>query len=477
MTDVLGVNDGAFDLEGAVGQILLPIFQVFEAAGTNLDSARYPFVHPEDWIAKGRNFGIWSFETQRQYENFVHNKAVPFDDTSPGKWVIVRNASTGGTVYGLFTIGSDFWLQLSIDEMIFLQIITAADPPSALNNIVRELPPNPAPSLAGLSDAETLPAETTEPRTSEGPRIITSANLSTVPVSSPLTPTPPSYASASGSGDITITEDDYGLSNVNGAAPTTLLNFIGEEVILSPDTFLQGVQGSLSNVASQLLGGLFNQFLSILPQGVQDFLSATGITAQLQEGITNIFNGDRSNSASRSLGKLTDAQKEAIELLESPKMREIAAKVPSAISDFKRLQSALKKWNESIESSITDPELRKYFKDRADKIANGEDPGPVDTAKLEQLTSQSGMEFDENPATLLADIARAAEAVQNKIQKEVNDTTFQKLGSAAAIASAELAQVFVKNADGKWVFSQTPEEDKADSNFAFEVEDGVIIDG
>jgi hypothetical protein len=87
------------------------------------------------------------------------------------------------------------------------------------------------------------------------------------------------------------------------------------------------------------------------------------------------------------------------------------------------------------------------------------------------------MEFDENPATLLADIARAAEAVQNKIQKEVNDTTFQKLGSAAAIASAELAQVFVKNADGKWVFSQTPEEDKADSNFAFEVEDGVIIDG
>lgn len=471
--------DGSFDLNAALAGIAEPFASIFEAAGSNLQSARFPFVHPEDWIAKGRNFGIWTFETQRQYENFAYNKHMPFDDNSSGKWVFLRNNSTGGTVYGLYSIGT-YWVQFSIQELISIQVLIASDQPARLNNLTRQPPTAQAPSQAdpnAETPTTTLPAETSQPRTGTGIRIITSANLVAIDPAtiSPSRPTRPSYQSASGPSGITITDDNYGLSNVNGSGPTVLLDALGQQLILTPDTFLQGIQGGLSDVVSQIGGNLFNQFLGALPPGIQNFLNATGLTTQLQEGINNLFGGNRNNSASKALKGLTDSQKEAIELLKSEKMREIAKKVPGAITQFQRLQTALEKWNSAIENSIADPEVKKYFLDRAEKIANGQDPGPVDTAKLERLTAQGGVQFAENPAALLADIARAAEEVQNKISKEVNDNTFQKLGSSAAIASSELAQVFVKNDEGKWIFTLTPEEYAAKPDFAFEVEDGVIV--
>lgn len=402
---------------------------------------------------------------------------MPFASPTRGNWVIVRNNSTGGTVYGLFYIG-EFWVQYSVDEMVAGNIIIRSDHPARLNNLTRTAPEAQSPSQVdpnAETQGTTLPAETSQPRTSQGIRIITSANLAAIAPDDPLRPTRQSYQQAQGPSDVTITDANYGLSNVNGAGPTNILDILGQELVLTPDTFLQGVQGGLSDVVSQIGGSLFNQFLGALPQGVQNFLNATGLTTQLQEGINNLFGGNRNNSASQALQGLTDTQKEAIELLESEKMQEIARRVPSSISQFQRLQTALQKWNSAIESSVTDPEVKKYFLDRANKIANGQDPGPVDTAKLEQLTSQGGVEFAENPAALLADIARAAEEVHNKISREVSDETFLKLGSSAAIASSELSQVFVKNDEGKWIFTLTPEEYAAKPNFTFEVEDGVIV--
>lgn len=241
-------------------------------------------------------------------------------------------------------------------------------------------------------------------------------------------------------------------SNVN-AARTAIQDPTQQDVTITIDSFLQGVQGSLSSIAGA--GGLGG----ILGGAIQGLLNSTGLTGALGGLVQGLSAG-----LSNALGGLTQALGNAAQGLMQglgnaiqsiPGVGPILGNMSNAISGFAgNLSSAYSSLPTAAQAGINGA----IAAVGANVVNRLDIPGVPRINPTVAGVATAALRFADNPAAQLNQIATSARELDRRTFGETRDPTFANIASAASRASREMANNTQRDANGNFQLIQDKEQ-------------------
>lgn len=253
------------------------------------------------------------------------------------------------------------------------------------------------------------------------------------------------------------------------ARPTTITDPTGQEVTITIDSFLQGLQGSLSSIAGA--GG----FGGILGGAIQGLLNSTGLTGALGGLVQNISAG-----LSNALGGLTQALGNAAQGLMQglgnaiksiPGVGPVLGNMSNAISTFAgNLSSAYSNLPPAAQAGINGAVAAVG----ANVVNRLDIPGVPRINPTVAGVAAAALKFSDNPAAQLNQIAVTARDLDRRTFGETRDPAFANIASAASRASREMQNSMQRNENGTYQLVQDPDDAKANINNTQIISNGAL---
>jgi len=234
------------------------------------------------------------------------------------------------------------------------------------------------------------------------------------------------------------------------APRTAIQSLTGEGVLLNPDSFLQGLQGSLSSI----LGGALNNLLSSLPPVMQDFLSATGLTGALSGMVDQLSAG-----LSQALGSLSEGLSNAVGHI-AGELGNALTSIPGVGPVIEELGNAASGIVSSIQEGFNSlsPELQAIASDAVGAVGASVLRTPNLASAVSTITADrilGEMRFAENPADRLNRLASAATGADGSFFAQTGNPVFADLAARARTAETEFRRVLQQDGD-RFAFAQNP---------------------
>jgi hypothetical protein len=259
-------------------------------------------------------------------------------------------------------------------------------------------------------------------------------------------------AAASARGGITRS----GTAPTNAPAParSSIQDASTQDVTITVDSFLQGLQGSLSSTGGDLgaaLGGMLNQLLS--STGLSGALG--GLVSGLSEGLSNALGG-LTNALGQAATGLMQGLGNAIQSI--PGVGPVITGMTTAIGDFAgNLSSAYNGLSPGLKAGV-DGAIAAVGANVVNRL---DIPGVPRINPAIAGAATAAVSFSSNPVTQLNDIATAARNLDKRTFKETRDPAFANLASAASRAAQEMQQNVQRTEDGNYQLIKDPDDAKA----------------
>lgn len=230
-------------------------------------------------------------------------------------------------------------------------------------------------------------------------------------------------------------------------ADTKIKDFTDADVEITIDSFLQGVQGSLSSTGTGLTANIFGSAMGNMLAGTALSGALGAVTSSLSPTLGNAMN-KFAGSLGNAVGKLTGDVGES--LTKIPGVGPVLGQVTKDLDSFSKNvgfsiggvdvsgQQILGGVVLGVGANIIGKKLRKP------KVSS-----------VDQNLIRKGMEFTDNPAAQLQTISNSCKRLGNKARGQINDPAFDVLSQTAKKASKEMKRCLVKKNNGKWAFKNS----------------------
>ena len=253
------------------------------------------------------------------------------------------------------------------------------------------------------------------------------------------------------------------------AATTEIRDATSTGVEITVDSFLQGLQGSLSSIAGA--GGIGG----ILGGALQNLLSSTGLTGALGGLVSGLSQG-----LSNALGGLTQALGNAATGLMQglgdaissiPGVGPVLSNMSSAIGSFAgNLSGAYNNLSPALQAGVNGAVAAVG----ANVVNRLDIPGLPRINPAIAGVATAAISFSDNPAAQLNNIANAARNVDRATYKETRDPTFVNVASAASRAAKEMEQNIQRDPAGGYQLIRDKDDATADVNETLVIKNGEL---
>ena len=248
----------------------------------------------------------------------------------------------------------------------------------------------------------------------------------------------------------------------------------GNEVAITLDSFLQGLQGSLSSILQQGLSGL----LSKLPAGIQDLLNSTGITGALSGLVENL-----SPALSDALGQMAGALGDAASQLAGG-LGDAISNIPGVGPVFDNFSQNLGAFTDNLSEAYGN--LSPALQAGVDGLVAGAGASLVNKLNIPGLpnidpvaagATVAGLRFATNPAVDLGNLGEAAKQLHEKTFGNTGNNIFATIASNAFRSSREMQTAIQPSDDrGGFQFVNSIEQAQSDITKTHVVKDGAVVD-
>lgn len=250
-------------------------------------------------------------------------------------------------------------------------------------------------------------------------------------------------------------------------ARTSIQDPAAQDVTITVDSFLQGLQGSLSSLPGGI-GGLINGALNQLLSSTGLSGALGGLVSGLSEGLGNAMAGLTSALGNAAQG-LMQGLGNAIQSI--PGVGPALTGMTNAIGNFAgNISSSFDALPTAAQAGINGA-----IAAVGSNVINRLDiPGLPKIPPAAAGIATAAITFAENPASQLVNIASAARTMDKTIRKETRDTTFANIASAATRAAKEMEKNTVRNTDGSYSLVKDPDDAAASVDKTQVVQDGQL---
>lgn len=256
------------------------------------------------------------------------------------------------------------------------------------------------------------------------------------------------------------------------AARTSIQDPALSNVEITIDSFLQGLQGSLSSVLQQGLSGL----LSKLPGGIQDLLNSTGLTGALSGMVNQLTAG-----LGDALGKMTSALQGAASQLASG-LGNAISNIPGVGPVFDSFTQNLGSFTDTLKTAYTG--LPPVLQAGVDGVVTGVGASLLNKVNIPGLpnidpvlagSTVAALRFATNPAIDLSNLSDAAKNLHQKIFDQTGSTVFADIAGTARRSSQEMNKVIQQTPTGDYSFVKSIEEAESDVTQTHVIQNGTVI--
>lgn len=256
-------------------------------------------------------------------------------------------------------------------------------------------------------------------------------------------------------------------------ARLSIQDILSGDVAITLDSFLQGLQGSLSSILQSGLQGL----LSNLPAGIQDLLSSTGLTGALSGMVDQLSAG-----LSDALGQMAGALQGAAQQLASG-LGEAISSIPGIGPAFDSFTQGLSGFTENLQNAYSN--LAPALQAGVDGLVAGVGANLVNKINIPGLPNidpqlaggaVAALRFASNPAVDLGILSDAARNLHEKIFGQTGETVFADVASTARRSANEMSRVVQRSTTGEYEFVKSVEEAQSNVNQTYAVENGSVVD-
>lgn len=257
-------------------------------------------------------------------------------------------------------------------------------------------------------------------------------------------------------------------SNVNPAR-TSIQDPSGQNVTITIDSFLQGLQGSLSSIAGAggiggLIGGMMNNLLS--STGLTGALG--GLVSGLSAGLSNALGG-LTNALGQAASGLAQGLGNAIKSI--PGVGPAISGMSNAIGNFAgNLSGAYNNLSPTLQAGVNGAVaavganiVNKLDIPGVPRISPGIAAGVV-----------ASVSFANNPVAQLNEIATTARNLDRRTFGETRDPTFANVASAASRAAQQMQQTVQRAEDGSYQLIKDLDDANANINKNSQVVEGSV---
>lgn len=243
-------------------------------------------------------------------------------------------------------------------------------------------------------------------------------------------------------------------------------------VTISIDSFLQGLQGSLSSILQQGLDGL----LSKLPGGIQDLLNSTGLTGALSGMVDQLSSG-----LSNALGQMAGALQGAAQQLASG-LGEAISSIPGIGPVFDGFTQNLGAFTETLQTAYNG--LAPALQAGVDGIVAGVGANLINRINIPGLPNLdpeltggavAALRFATNPAVDLGNLGDAARQLHERVFDRTGNNIFAQVASTANRSAREMSRVVQPSREGGFEFVKSVEQAQSNVNQTAAVRDGTVI--
>lgn len=224
---------------------------------------------------------------------------------------------------------------------------------------------------------------------------------------------------------------------------TAIIDPAESTVVLAPDTFLQSLQGSLS----QILNGALNNLLSSLPPVMQDLLSATGLTGTLSGLVDQL-----STQVGEAIGSLTNALSGAVQHI-AGELGNAITQIPGVGPVIEGFGSAVGSLTENLQEGFAGlpADLQGFVSNQIGSVGasiisapnlNSIIPNTIQDTILREIN------FPLNPLANLDQLAGAARQMDGAFFSQTGNPIFADLGARAQEAESQLSRLITPQGNG-----------------------------
>jgi hypothetical protein len=305
----------------------------------------------------------------------------------------------------------------------------------------------------------------------EGATVIPGVGIDETPGANSATATGENQGAGTGSAAAGST-NAAAASAASTARDTVVRDISGNTIQITLDSFLQGLQGSLSTILQQGLSGL----LANLPAGIQELLNSTGLAGALSGMVDQLSAG-----LSDALGQMAGALQGAAQQLASG-LGEAISSIPGIGPVFDGFTQSLGALTENLQGAIGNlvPELQAGVNGLisnvgADLINNINIPGLPNINPQLATNALNTLSFANNPAIDLSNLSETARNLHEKVFSNTGATIFADIASKARRSSNEMTAVVQRDSQGGFGFVKSVEEAKSNVDQTYVVEDGAVV--
>lgn len=257
-------------------------------------------------------------------------------------------------------------------------------------------------------------------------------------------------------------------SNVNPAR-TAIQDPAGQDVTITIDSFLQGLQGSLSSIAGAggiagLIGGMMSNLLS--STGLTGALG--GLVSGLSEGLSSALGG-LTNALGQAASGLAQGLGNAIQSI--PGIGPAITGMSNAIGNFTgNLSSAFNNLSPALQAGVNGAVAAVG----ANVVNRLDVPGLPRINPAIAGATIAAVSFANNPVAQLNEIATTARTLDRRTFGETRDPTFANVASAASRAANEMQQNIQRSDTGGYQLIKDTEDANANINKTSEIVNGSV---
>lgn len=228
-------------------------------------------------------------------------------------------------------------------------------------------------------------------------------------------------------------------------------------VEITVDSFLQGLQGSLSS-----LGGLGGVLGGLMQGALGQLMNSTGLSGALG-GLVQGLDGSLSNA----LSGMSEALGSAVGSL-AQGLGNAISNIPGIGPAFNQLSQSVGNFANNIGNAFNSlpADQQRLVSDIASGIGanlvnrrlNRSRPNQQETRQV-----TNNLQFQENPAAQIKEIADSAAQLDRKVFEQTDDPVFAKLSNAANRAAQEMARAQTINANGTYGLRKQTEQERVEN--------------
>lgn len=328
-------------------------------------------------------------------------------------------------------------------------------------------------SVTGTRTADTSTgAESLDAFGGAGATVIPGVGIDETPGANSQTAMPGSAAEETVAAQPVVIRSGLTPSTDTIAARTNILDFVSGDVTITVDSFLQGLQGSLSSVLQSGLNGL----LSKLPGGIQDLLNSTGLTGALSGMVDSLSAG-----LSNALGQMTSALQGAASELASG-LGEAISNIPGIGPVFDNFTKSLGNFGDTLSTAYNGlPPILQAGVDGAiagvgaNLLNKVNIPGLPNIDPAIAAGTIAGLRFKNNPAVNLDSLSSTARQLHDKIYDSTRSTVFANIASSARRSSKEMNNVIQQSSTGEFEFVKSVPEAQSDITQTYVIDNNKIV--